>query len=492
MTSSPYSRVTEALAFDDVLVVPAASDVVPSQTTVRTHLTRSIELNIPLVSAAMDTVTEDQMAIAMAQQGGLGVIHKNLQPEEQAEQVRRVKRFESGMVVNPVTVGPDQTLAEVRDIMHRHGISGLPVVEPGTQKLVGILTNRDARFAVDPNQPVSELMTKDRLITVKNGVDADTARQLLHKHRIEKLLVVDDADRCVGIITVKDMDKAVAHPLAIKDSLGRLRCAAATGVGEDGFNRAKMLIEAGVDVLVVDTAHGHSAGVLGAVERLKAFDPNVQIVAGNVATPEAAHALIEAGADCVKIGIGPGSICTTRIVAGVGVPQFSAVLETSLACKEKGIPCIADGGIRTSGDIVKAIGAGADVVMVGSLLAGTEEAPGEVFLYQGRSYKSYRGMGSLGAMARGSADRYFQQEVKDALKLVPEGIEGRVPYKGSMAAVIHQLVGGLKAGMGYTGSHVLKELQEGAQFRRITGAGLRESHVHDVSITREAPNYRRD
>ncbi|CCT58552.1 IMP dehydrogenase [Acetobacter pasteurianus] len=492
MTSSPYSRVTEALAFDDVLVVPAASDVVPSQTTVRTHLTRSIELNIPLVSAAMDTVTEDQMAIAMAQQGGLGVIHKNLQPEEQAEQVRRVKRFESGMVVNPVTVGPDQTLAEVRDIMHRHGISGLPVVEPGTQKLVGILTNRDARFAVDPNQPVSELMTKDRLITVKNGVDADTARQLLHKHRIEKLLVVDDADRCVGIITVKDMDKAVAHPLAIKDSLGRLRCAAATGVGEDGFSRAKMLIEAGVDVLVVDTAHGHSAGVLGAVERLKAFDANVQIVAGNVATPEAAHALIEAGADCVKIGIGPGSICTTRIVAGVGVPQFSAVLETSLACKEKGIPCIADGGIRTSGDIVKAIGAGADVVMVGSLLAGTEEAPGEVFLYQGRSYKSYRGMGSLGAMARGSADRYFQQEVKDALKLVPEGIEGRVPYKGSMAAVIHQLVGGLKAGMGYTGSHMLKELQEGAQFRRITGAGLRESHVHDVSITREAPNYRRD
>ncbi|MFT8850521.1 IMP dehydrogenase [Acetobacter orientalis] len=492
MTSSPYSRVTEALAFDDVLVVPAASEVVPSQTSVRTRLTRSIELNIPLISAAMDTVTEDQMAIAMAQQGGLGVIHKNLTPEEQAEQVRRVKRFESGMVVNPVTVGPEQTLAEVRAIMQHNGISGLPVVEPASQKLVGILTNRDVRFATDPTQRVAELMTRDNLVTVRDGADADTARQLLHKHRIEKLLVVDEQNRCVGIITVKDMDKAVAYPLAIKDSLGRLRCAAATGVGEDGFSRAKLLVEAGVDVLVVDTAHGHSAGVLRAVERLKALDPTIQIVAGNVATPEAAQALIDSGADCVKIGIGPGSICTTRIVAGVGVPQFSAVLETAIACHEKNTPAIADGGIRTSGDIVKAIGAGADVVMVGSLLAGTEEAPGEVFLYQGRSYKSYRGMGSLGAMARGSADRYFQQEVRDSLKLVPEGIEGRVPYKGSMAAVIHQLVGGLKAGMGYTGSRELPDLQQRARFRRITGAGLRESHVHDVSITREAPNYRRD
>jgi IMP dehydrogenase len=492
MTSSPYSRVLEALAFDDVLVVPAASDVVPGQTEVRTRLTRSIELNIPLISSAMDTVTEDQMAIAMAQQGGLGVIHKNLTPEEQAEQVRRVKRFESGMVVNPVTVGPDQTLADVRDIMQRHGISGLPVVEPGSQRLVGILTNRDVRFAVDLNQRVSELMTRDNLVTVRNGVDADTARQILHKHRIEKLLVVDDAGRCIGLVTVKDMDKAVAHPLAIKDAMGRLRCAAATGVGEDGFNRARQLIEAGVDVLVVDTAHGHSAGVLRAVERLKAFDASVQIVAGNVATPEAAQALIASGADCVKIGIGPGSICTTRIVAGVGVPQFSAVLETSQACRELDVPCIADGGVRTSGDLVKAIGAGADVVMIGSLLAGTDEAPGEVFLYQGRSYKSYRGMGSLGAMARGSADRYFQQEVKDTLKLVPEGIEGRVPYKGSMGAVIHQLVGGLKAGMGYTGSRQITDLQSRARFRRITGAGLRESHVHDVSITREAPNYRQD
>ncbi|MBO1328357.1 IMP dehydrogenase [Acetobacter suratthaniensis] len=492
MTSSPYSRVLEALAFDDVLVVPAASDVVPGQTEVRTRLTRSIELNIPLISSAMDTVTEDQMAIAMAQQGGLGVIHKNLTSDEQAEQVRRVKRFESGMVVNPVTVGPDQTLAEVRAIMQHHGISGLPVVEPGSQRLVGILTNRDVRFAVDLNQRVSELMTRDNLVTVRNSVDADTARQILHKHRIEKLLVVDDAGRCIGLMTVKDMDKAVAHPLAIKDAMGRLRCAAATGVGDDGFNRAKQLVEAGVDVLVVDTAHGHSAGVLKAVERLKAFDASVQIVAGNVATPEAAQALIAAGADCVKIGIGPGSICTTRIVAGVGVPQFSAVLETSQACRELDVPCIADGGVRTSGDLVKAIGAGADVVMIGSLLAGTDEAPGEVFLYQGRSYKSYRGMGSLGAMARGSADRYFQQEVKDALKLVPEGIEGRVPYKGSMAAVIHQLVGGLKAGMGYTGSRQIADLQTRARFRRITGAGLRESHVHDVSITREAPNYRQD
>ena len=492
MTLSPYSRVTEALAFDDVLLVPCASDVVPGQTSVRTRLTRSIELNIPLISAAMDTVTESQMAIAMAQQGGLGVIHKNLTPEEQAEHVRRVKRFESGMVVNPVTVGPEQTLAEVQTIMQHHGISGLPVIEPDTQKLIGILTNRDVRFATDPTSRVDTLMTRDNLVVVREGVDADTARHLLHKHRIEKLLVVDEQNRCIGIITVKDMDKAVAYPLAIKDSMGRLRCAAATGVGDDGFDRAKRLVEAGVDVLVVDTAHGHSAGVLRAVERLKSYDQNIQIIAGNVATPEAALALIEAGADCIKIGIGPGSICTTRIVAGVGVPQFSAVLETSIACHEKDTPAIADGGVRTSGDIVKAIGAGADVVMVGSLLAGTEEAPGEEFLYQGRSYKSYRGMGSLGAMARGSADRYFQQEVRDALKLVPEGIEGRVPYKGAMAAVVHQLVGGLKAGMGYTGSHEIKNLQENARFRRITGAGLRESHVHDVSITREAPNYQRD
>ncbi|MCQ8240199.1 IMP dehydrogenase [Rhizosaccharibacter radicis] len=486
------SRIQEALAFDDVLVVPGLSDVLPGATSTRTRLTRRIELNIPLVSAAMDTVTEDGMAIAMAQAGGLGVIHKNLTIEEQAEQVRRVKRFESGMVVNPVTVHPDQTLAEVNAIMARHRISGLPVVERGTGRLVGILTNRDRRFATDPGLRVESLMTHENLVTVTNGAAPDEARTLLHRHRIEKLLVVDEAGRCTGIITVKDMDKAVAHPLANKDDLGRLRCAAATGVGEDGFNRARALIEAGVDVLVIDTAHGHSSGVLRAVDQVKRLSNAVQLVAGNVATPEAATALIQAGADSVKIGIGPGSICTTRVVAGVGVPQFSAVLETAAACHELDTPAIADGGVRTSGDIVKAIGAGADVVMVGSLLAGTEEAPGEVFLYQGRSYKSYRGMGSLGAMARGSADRYFQQEIKDTLKMVPEGIEGRVAFKGAMGAVVHQLVGGLRAGMGYTGSATIAELQQKARFRRITGAGLRESHVHDVAITREAPNYRQD
>lgn len=489
-TTALYDRISEALAFDDVLVVPAASSVLPSQASTRARLTRTIDLNIPLISAAMDTVTEAGMAIAMAQQGGLGVIHKNLTPEIQAEHVRRVKRFESGMVVDPVTVGPDETLADVRSIMSQNGISGLPVIEPATRKLIGILTNRDVRFATDPTQLVRDMMTRENLVTVRDGADADTARQLLHKHRIEKLLVVDAQDRCIGMITVKDMDKAVAYPLAIKDGMGRLRCAAATGVGEDGYERAKLLIAAGVDVVVVDTAHGHSAGVLTSVERVKALAPDVQVIAGNVATPEAAEALIRAGADAVKIGIGPGSICTTRIVAGVGVPQFSAILETAALCHEHDVPAIADGGVRTSGDIVKAIGAGADVVMIGSLLAGTEEAPGEVFLYEGRSYKSYRGMGSLGAMSRGSADRYFQQEVKDTHKMVPEGIEGRVAYKGGMGAVVHQLVGGLKAGMGYTGSATLSDLQQRARFRRITGAGLRESHVHDVSITREAPNYR--
>ncbi len=485
-------RIREALAFDDVLVVPAYSAVLPNATDTRTRLTRRIGLNIPLISAAMDTVTEDAMAIAMAQQGGLGVIHKNLSPDEQAEQVRRVKRFESGMVVNPVTVQPQQTLAEVRAIMAANRISGLPVVEPGTQRLVGILTNRDVRFATDPDARVEQLMTRDNLVTVTDGATPDQARQLLHSRRIEKLLVVDGQGRCIGIITVKDMDKAVAHPLANKDEMGRLRCAAATGVGEDGLSRAEALVGAGVDVLVIDTAHGHSSGVMAAIERVKRLSNTVQVIAGNVATPEAARALIEAGADAVKIGIGPGSICTTRVVAGVGVPQFSAVLETAAACHEHDIPAIADGGVRTSGDLVKALGAGADVVMVGSLLAGTEEAPGEVFLYQGRSYKAYRGMGSLGAMARGSADRYFQQEIKDTLKMVPEGIEGRVAFKGGMAAVVHQLVGGLRAGMGYTGSATIVELQTRTRFRRITGAGLRESHVHDVAITREAPNYRQD
>jgi IMP dehydrogenase len=440
----------------------------------------------------MDTVTESGMAIAMAQHGGIGVIHKNFGIDEQAVQVRQVKKFESGMVINPVTIHPDQTLADARGLMEHYHISGIPVVERDTVRLVGILTNRDVRFATDPTLKVYELMTRENLITVDTDVGPDEARRLLHRHRIEKLLVVDDAYRCVGLITVKDMDKAKANPLSNKDALGRLRVAAATGVGEDGYDRARALIAAEVDVVVVDTAHGHSAGVLAAVERIKALSNAVQVVAGNVATPEGAQALIAAGADAVKIGIGPGSICTTRVVAGVGVPQFSAILETAAACREHGVPAIADGGIRNSGDIVKAIAAGADAVMVGSVLAGTDEAPGEVFLYQGRSYKSYRGMGSIGAMALGSADRYFQQDIKDTLKLVPEGIEGRVPYKGPVSAVLHQMVGGLRAGMGYTGSPDIENLQRHAQFRRITGAGLRESHVHDVAITREAPNYRHE
>ncbi len=485
-----HTRIEEALAFDDVLVIPAYSQVLPSNTVTRARLTRTITMPIPLISSAMDTVTEAAMAIAMAQLGGIGVIHKNLDITEQAAQVRRVKKFESGMVVNPLTIHPDQTLAEARAVMSQHNISGFPVVERDTGRLVGILTHRDVRFATDPNVRVYELMTREGLITVPAEVDRDEARQLLHRHRIEKLLVVDDQYRCVGLITVKDMDKAQAHPSANKDELGRLRVAAATGVGEDGYARAEALVLAGADVVVIDTAHGHSAGVLGAVERIKKLSNSVQIVAGNVATPEGARALIEAGADSVKVGIGPGSICTTRVVAGVGVPQFTAVMETAAACREQGVPAIADGGIRTSGDMVKAIGAGADCVMVGSLLAGTEEAPGEVFLYQGRSFKSYRGMGSIGAMARGSADRYFQAEIKDTLKLVPEGIEGRVGYKGPVSAVVHQLVGGLKAGMGYTGAATLEDLQRNTRFRRITGAGLRESHVHDVAITREAPNYR--
>lgn len=484
------SRFQEAFAFDDVLLVPAYSTVLPAQVDTRTRLTREITLNIPLVSAAMDTVTEADMAIAMAQAGGIGVVHKNLSPEEQAAQVRRVKKFESGMVVNPLTIHPDQTLADVRALQEQHRISGIPVVERGSGRLVGIITNRDVRFATDPNLRVYELMTRENLVTANTDVTPEQARALLHKHRIEKLLVVDDAYRCVGLITVKDMDKAQANPSAVKDAMGRLRVAAATGVGEDGMRRVEALIEAEVDVVVVDTAHGHSGGVLKAVERIKRLSNGVQVVAGNVATPEGALALIEAGADAVKIGIGPGSICTTRVVAGVGVPQLTAVMESAVACREKGVPCIADGGVRSSGDIAKAIAAGADCVMMGSVFAGTEEAPGEVFLYQGRTYKAYRGMGSIGAMARGSADRYFQAEVQDSLKLVPEGIEGRVGYKGPVGTVIHQMVGGLRAAMGYTGSATIADLQRNARFRRITNAGLRESHVHDVAITREAPNYR--
>ncbi|WP_043334348.1 IMP dehydrogenase [Belnapia moabensis] len=490
--SQPRSPITiaEAYAFDDVLLVPAYSTVLPHQTDTRTRLTREIALNIPLVAAAMDTVTEAPMAIAMAQAGGIGVIHKNMTAEEQAAQVRRVKKFESGMVVNPVTIHPDQTLADVRALQEQYRISGIPVVERGSGRLVGIITNRDVRFATDPGTRVYELMTRDNLVIANGDISPEQARALLHRHRIEKLLVVDEGGRCVGLITVKDMDKAQANPNAVKDALGRLRTAAATGVGEDGFRRVEALIAAEVDVVVVDTAHGHSGGVLAAIERIKRLSNTVQVVAGNVATPEGVEALIQAGADAVKIGIGPGSICTTRVVAGVGVPQLTAVMECAAAAKERGIPAIADGGIRTSGDIAKAVAAGADCVMMGGLFAGTDEAPGEVFLYQGRSYKSYRGMGSIGAMARGSADRYFQQDVQDSLKLVPEGVEGRVGYKGPVGTVIHQLVGGLKAAMGYTGNATVAEMQSNARFRRITGAGLRESHVHDVAITREAPNYR--
>ena len=492
LVSAARIRFEDAFAFDDVLLVPAYSTVLPNATDTRTRLTREISLHIPLVSAAMDTVTESGMAIAMAQSGGLGVIHKNLTIEDQAAQVRRVKKFESGMVVNPLTIHPDQTLAEVRAIQQTHRISGIPVVERDSRRLVGIITARDVRFATDPNLRVYELMTRENLVTVTGDVVADEARALLHKHRIEKLLVVDEQYRCIGLVTVKDMDKAETNPNAVKDALGRLRCGAATGTGEDGFRRAEALVAAEVDVIVVDTAHGHSGGVLEAVARIKRLSNTVQVIAGNVATPEGTLALIEAGADAVKIGIGPGSICTTRIVAGVGVPQLTAVMESAAAAREHNVPVIADGGIRSSGDLAKAIAAGADCAMMGSVFAGTDEAPGEVFLYQGRSYKSYRGMGSLGAMARGSADRYFQAEVQDSLKLVPEGIEGRVGYKGPVATVVHQMVGGLRAAMGYTGNATIAEMQRNARFRRITNAGLRESHVHDVAITREAPNYRQD
>ncbi|MGO4713314.1 IMP dehydrogenase [Bradyrhizobium sp. 2TAF24] len=483
----------EAFTFDDVLLKPGLSEILPSEADVRTFLTKAVPLNIPVMASAMDTVTEARMAIAMAQAGGIGVIHRNFDIEGQAAQVRQVKKFESGMVVNPLTIGPDETLADALTLMKDNGISGIPVVTgsgPGRPgKLVGILTNRDVRFATDPRQKVSELMTHENLVTVREGVGQAEAKKMLHQHRIEKLLVVDDQYRCVGLITVKDMEKAVAYPLASKDEQGRLRVAAATTVGESGFERTEKLIEAGVDVVVVDTAHGHSAHVLAAVSRIKKLSNAVQVVAGNVATTEAAQALIDSGADSIKVGIGPGSICTTRIVAGVGVPQLTAIMDAVEAAHKAGIPVIADGGIKFSGDMAKALAAGASVVMVGSLLAGTDETPGEVFLWQGRSYKAYRGMGSVGAMARGSADRYFQQDIKDTLKLVPEGIEGQVPYKGPAGNVVHQLVGGLRAAMGYVGAKTIDDFHQKAQFVRITGAGLRESHVHDVTITREAPNY---
>ncbi len=493
MEQKSNGTLREALTFDDVLLKPGLSELLPSDADIRSRITRDIPLNIPIVASAMDTVTEAKMAIAMAQAGGLGVIHRNLEPEEQAAQVRQVKKFESGMVVNPVTIDPGATLADALALMQDHRISGIPVVEGGGNgragKLVGILTNRDVRFATDPRQKVAELMTKERLVTVREGVGQDDAKRLLHQHRIEKLLVVDDQYRCVGLITVKDIEKAVANPHACKDEQGRLRVAAATTVGDKGFDRTSRLIAAGVDLAVVDTAHGHSRSVLDAVTRIKRLSNAVQVVAGNIATSEGAKALIDAGADAIKVGIGPGSICTTRIVAGVGVPQLTAIMDAVEVAQRSGTPVIADGGIKYSGDLAKALAAGADCAMVGSLLAGTDETPGEVFLYQGRSYKTYRGMGSVGAMARGSADRYFQQDIKDTLKLVPEGVEGQVPYKGAAATVLHQLSGGLRAAMGYVGAKTLKELHEKAEFVRVSGAGMRESHVHDVTITRETPNY---
>jgi IMP dehydrogenase len=481
-------EIREALTFDDVLLEPGASEVLPADAETTTRLTRSLYLNIPLVSAAMDTVTEARLAIAMAQAGGLGVIHRNMTPAEQAEEVQMVKKFESGMVINPITIHPDQTVGEIILIKEARKISGFPVVDRDNGKLVGILTNRDMRFA-DATDRVSDLMTKDRLITVRDGVNEGEAKKLLHKNRIERVIVVDDANRVTGLITVKDFEKAQAFPNRAKDERGRLLVGAASTIGDAGYERSLALIEAGADVVVIDTAHGHSKGVLEAVTRIKRQSNKTQIIAGNIATADGAKALIDAGADAVKVGIGPGSICTTRIVAGVGVPQLTAVMDAAAAARKQDVPVIADGGIKFSGDLAKALAGGAEVAMIGSLLAGSEEAPGEVILYQGRSYKSYRGMGSLGAMARGSADRYFQKEVTDQMKFVPEGIEGRVPFKGPVANILHQLVGGLRAAMGYAGAKTLQDLREKAKFVKITSSGLRESHVHDVSITREAPNY---
>ncbi|WP_018699811.1 IMP dehydrogenase [Amorphus coralli] len=485
----------DALTFDDVLLLPGHSEVMPNSTNLTSRLTRSMSLSLPILSAAMDTVTEARLAIAMAQAGGIGVIHRNMTPEEQAEHVRQVKKFESGMVINPVVIGPDARLKDALTLMEHFKISGIPVVENGGMggqvigRLVGILTNRDVRFASDPDTPVYTLMTRDNLVTVRDGVSQAEAKRLLHQHRIEKLVVVDENQNCIGLITVKDIEKAQLHPHASKDEQGRLRAAAATSVEDAAMERSERLIDAGVDLLVVDTAHGHSERVLDTVRRVKKMSNQVQVLAGNVATPEATMALIDAGADAVKVGIGPGSICTTRVVAGVGMPQLTAVMGAAEAAAKADIPVVADGGIKYSGDLAKALAAGASCAMVGSLLAGTDESPGEVYLHQGRSYKAYRGMGSVGAMALGSADRYFQAEVRDTLKLVPEGIEGQVPYKGTIASVLHQLAGGLRSAMGYVGAHTIPEMQERARFVRITNAGLRESHVHDVSIVRQSPNY---
>jgi IMP dehydrogenase len=489
--SATTSRIREALTFDDVLLVPAASSVLPDAVSTVTQLTKKIKLSIPLISSAMDTVTEAEMAIALAQHGGLGIIHRNLTIEQQAEAVRRVKRYESGMVVNPITISPDQTLADALQMMDHYHISGIPVTEEGSGKLVGILTNRDVRFADNPAQPVRELMTSQNLVKVYNTVDKEEAKKLLHRHRIEKLLVVDDQERCTGLVTVKDIEKARAFPNACKDEHDRLRVGAAIGTGESNIERAAALADAEIDVIVIDTAHGHSAGVLKMVEKIKAMHGDkVEVIAGNIATAEAAKALIDAGADAVKVGIGPGSICTTRVVAGVGVPQLTAIMDVASVAYKKKIPVIADGGIKYSGDYAKAIAAGADVAMMGSAFAGTDEAPGEIILYQGRSYKSYRGMGSVGAMVKGSSERYFQGNVTDSNKLVPEGIEGRVPYKGPVGNVIHQMVGGLRAAMGYTGAATIEEMKKKAEFVRMTGAGHKESHAHNITITREAPNYR--
>src|SRR5579863_3470150 len=492
MAVSQGAAFKEALTFDDVLLLPGHSEILPSAVDLKTRLTPEITLSLPIISAAMDTVTEARLAIALAQAGGIGVIHRNMEPEAQAEEVRKVKRYESGMVVNPITIVPDATLADALALMRQHGISGIPVVAHGPigkpAKLCGILTNRDVRFADNPQQPVSELMTK-KVITVTEGVRQDEARRLLHQHRLEKLVVIDEDGRCVGLVTVKDMEKATQHADASKDPEGRLRVAAASTVGDKGYERALALIDAGVDAIVVDTAHGHSQSVLDQVTRIKRVSNKVALIAGNVATGDGTKALIDAGADAVKVGIGPGSICTTRIVAGVGVPQLTAILDSVEAARDRNIPVIADGGIKYSGDLAKAIAAGAECAMIGSLLAGTDESPGEVYLLQGRSFKSYRGMGSVGAMARGSADRYFQQDIKDSLKLVPEGIEGQVPYKGPVAAVLHQLGGGLRAAMGYVGAQTIPEFQTRARFVKRSAAGLRESHVHDVTITRESPNY---
>lgn len=479
-----------SLTFDDVLLKPSYSEVLPADVSTKTKITKKISLEIPIISAAMDTVTESRLAIAIAQCGGLGCIHKNLSIKDQADEVRRVKRFESGMVVDPVTITADKTLADALTLMRNHGISGIPVVKSSSsKKLVGILTNRDVRFATDRKTPIKEIMTKDNLVTARPNVTKTEAKALLHKNKIERILITDKDGNCVGLMTGKDLEKTKQFPQASKDSEGRLLVAAATGVGKEGIKRAESLVEAGADLIMIDTAHGHSAGVIATVKELKKLFPKQEFVAGNIATKEAAKALVEAGASAVKVGIGPGSICTTRIVAGVGVPQLSAIMDVLEYCDKKKIAAISDGGIRFSGDLAKAIAAGASCVMLGGLLAGCEETPGETVLYKGRSYKTYRGMGSLGAMARGSADRYFQQDVKDKLKLVPEGVEGRVPYKGPVSDVVHQLVGGLKSAMGYTGNGSIDDMRKKCKFSKITNSGLKESHPHSITITSEAPNY---